>query len=129
MDGDKDHYRLKNVLELLLSPRSSFGPQEHLCCLIFSSCSLNYGGVCLASDAQFSDFLGSMGPAQFVGRQTLATTPMGECPKACSKGKGKGRRSYLSLPSNCWLYALSTQPLAWSILLSPQQSPGLDREC
>ncbi|KAB0395527.1 hypothetical protein E2I00_010900 [Balaenoptera physalus] len=39
---------------------------------------LNYGGVCLASDAQFSDFLGSMGPAQFVGRQTLATTPMGD---------------------------------------------------
>lgn len=50
-----------------------------------SSYSLNYGGVCLASDAQFSDFLGSMGPAQFVGRQTLATTPMGECPKICAK--------------------------------------------
>ncbi|XP_072489791.1 regulating synaptic membrane exocytosis protein 4 [Notamacropus eugenii] len=39
---------------------------------------LTYGGVCLASDAQFSDFLGSMGPAQFVGRQTLATTSMGD---------------------------------------------------
>ncbi|XP_075383875.1 regulating synaptic membrane exocytosis protein 4 isoform X1 [Tenrec ecaudatus] len=43
-----------------------------------SESNLNYGGVCLASDAQFSDFLGSMGPAQFVGRQTLATTPMGD---------------------------------------------------
>lgn len=52
--------------------------------LLLSSYSLNYGGVCLASDAQFSDFLGSMGPAQFVGRQTLATTPMGKRPEICS---------------------------------------------
>ncbi|XP_055016077.1 cGMP-dependent protein kinase 2-like [Boleophthalmus pectinirostris] len=37
---------------------------------------LNYSGMCLASDAQFSDFLDGMGPAQFVGRQTLATTSM-----------------------------------------------------
>lgn len=43
-----------------------------------SGCSLTYGGVCLASDTQFSDFLDGMGPAQFVGRQTLATTSMGE---------------------------------------------------
>lgn len=41
-------------------------------------CSLTYSGVCLASDAQFSDFLDGMGPAQFVGRQTLATTSMGK---------------------------------------------------
>ncbi|KAI4827601.1 hypothetical protein KUCAC02_030986 [Chaenocephalus aceratus] len=34
--------------------------------------------MCLASDAQFSDFLDGMGPAQFVGRQTLATTSMGD---------------------------------------------------
>lgn len=40
--------------------------------------SLNYSGMCLASDAQFSDFLDGMGPAQFVGRQTLATTSLGE---------------------------------------------------
>ncbi|XP_057702528.1 regulating synaptic membrane exocytosis protein 4 [Corythoichthys intestinalis] len=39
---------------------------------------LNYSGVCLASDAQFSDFLDGMGPAQFVGRQTLAMTSMGD---------------------------------------------------
>ncbi|XP_018597757.1 regulating synaptic membrane exocytosis protein 4 [Scleropages formosus] len=39
---------------------------------------LNYSGVCLASDTQFSDFLDGMGPAQFVGRQTLATTSMGD---------------------------------------------------
>lgn len=41
-------------------------------------CSLNFNGVHLASAGQFSDFLGSMGPAQFVGRQTLATTSMGK---------------------------------------------------
>jgi hypothetical protein len=28
--------------------------------------------------AQFSDFLDGLGPAQLVGRQTLATPPMGE---------------------------------------------------
>uniref|UniRef100_W5ML33 Regulating synaptic membrane exocytosis 4 n=2 Tax=Lepisosteus oculatus TaxID=7918 RepID=W5ML33_LEPOC len=39
---------------------------------------LNYSGMCLASDAQFSDFLDGMGPAQFVGRQTLATPSMGD---------------------------------------------------
>lgn len=32
----------------------------------------------LSSDAQFSDFLDGLGPAQLVGRQTLATPPMGE---------------------------------------------------
>lgn len=46
--------------------------------LLSISFSLNYSGVCLASDAQFGDFLDGMGPAQFVGRQTLATTSMGE---------------------------------------------------
>lgn len=71
-----------------LSPELSVNHWERVLCLIFSSHSLNYGGVCLASDAQFSDFLGSMGPAQFVGRQTLATTPMGECPKV-SNGLGE----------------------------------------
>ncbi|XP_073464145.1 regulating synaptic membrane exocytosis protein 4 isoform X1 [Aquarana catesbeiana] len=40
--------------------------------------SLNYSGMCLASDGQFGDFLSGMGPAQFVGRQTLATTSMGD---------------------------------------------------
>lgn len=79
------------------SPQSAPG---NVCfCLILSSCSLNYGGVCLASDAQFSDFLGSMGPAQFVGRQTLATTPMGECPKTCSKCWGGGSPPEAPCPS------------------------------
>ncbi|XP_078508049.1 regulating synaptic membrane exocytosis protein 4 isoform X2 [Lissotriton helveticus] len=39
---------------------------------------LNYSGMCLASNGQFSDFLSGMGPAQFVGRQTLATTSLGD---------------------------------------------------
>ncbi|XP_043565928.1 regulating synaptic membrane exocytosis protein 4-like [Chiloscyllium plagiosum] len=39
---------------------------------------LNYSGVCLASDGLFRDFLDGMGPAQFVGRQTLATPSMGD---------------------------------------------------
>lgn len=90
-----------------LSPELSVNHWERVLCLIFSSRSLNYGGVCLASDAQFSDFLGSMGPAQFVGRQTLATTPMGECPKAGFKwtmgGGGSHRKPSISpsFPSAC----------------------------
>lgn len=32
----------------------------------------------LAPDRQFSDFLDGLGPAQIVGRQTLATPPMGD---------------------------------------------------
>lgn len=42
------------------------------------SFSLIFPGVRLSSDAQFSDFLDGLGPAQLVGRQTLATPPMGE---------------------------------------------------
>lgn len=32
----------------------------------------------LGPESQFSDFLDGLGPAQIVGRQTLATPPMGE---------------------------------------------------
>ena len=32
----------------------------------------------LGAESQFSDFLDGLGPAQIVGRQTLATPPMGE---------------------------------------------------
>lgn len=92
------------------SPQSAPG---NICFCLVSSCSLNYGGVCLASDAQFSDFLGSMGPAQFVGRQTLATTPMGECPGTYSQW---GRHKPSSFPSSPlpWPHPLSTQPRALS---------------
>lgn len=31
----------------------------------------------LGPESQFSDFLDGLGPAQIVGRQTLATHPMG----------------------------------------------------
>lgn len=39
----------------------------------------------LGAESQFSDFLDGLGPAQIVGRQTLATPPMGES----SGGQGK----------------------------------------
>lgn len=32
----------------------------------------------LGPESQFSDFLDGLGPAQIVGRQTLATPPMGK---------------------------------------------------
>lgn len=32
----------------------------------------------LGAESQFSDFLDGLGPGQLVGRQTLATPPMGE---------------------------------------------------
>lgn len=46
--------------------------------LMLLSFSLIFPGVRLSSDAQFSDFLDGLGPAQLVGRQTLATPSMGE---------------------------------------------------
>ncbi|KAJ8353787.1 hypothetical protein SKAU_G00213540 [Synaphobranchus kaupii] len=39
---------------------------------------LIFPGVRLSADSQFSDFLDGLGPAQLVGRQTLATPPMGD---------------------------------------------------
>lgn len=39
--------------------------------------SLIFPGVRLGADSQFSDFLDGLGPAQLVGRQTLATPAMG----------------------------------------------------
>uniref|UniRef100_A0A8C5MIA2 Regulating synaptic membrane exocytosis 2 n=1 Tax=Leptobrachium leishanense TaxID=445787 RepID=A0A8C5MIA2_9ANUR len=39
---------------------------------------LIFPGVRLGSDSQFIDFLDGIGPAQMVGRQTLATPPMGD---------------------------------------------------
>ncbi|MGH0147101.1 UNVERIFIED_CONTAM: hypothetical protein FKN15_010049 [Acipenser sinensis] len=41
---------------------------------------LIFPGVRLASDSQFSDFLDGLGPAQLVGRQSLATPSMGALP-------------------------------------------------
>lgn len=40
--------------------------------------SLIFPGVRLGADSQFSDFLDGLGPAQLVGRQTLATPAMGK---------------------------------------------------
>lgn len=45
---------------------------------ILFSFSLIFPGVRLGADSQFSDFLDGLGPAQLVGRQTLATPAMGK---------------------------------------------------
>ncbi|KAM7083533.1 regulating synaptic membrane exocytosis protein 3 isoform 1-T1 [Ciconia maguari] len=43
----------------------------------------------LGAESQFSDFLDGLGPGQLVGRQTLATPPMGECrPRGSLPGEG-----------------------------------------
>ncbi|OBS79877.1 hypothetical protein A6R68_21921, partial [Neotoma lepida] len=39
---------------------------------------LIFPGVRVGPDSQFSDFLDGLGPAQLVGRQTLATPAMGD---------------------------------------------------
>lgn len=60
--------------------------ETHLCillCLVYSvHCILSnrfiFPTTRLGPESQFSDFLDGLGPAQIVGRQTLATPPMGE---------------------------------------------------
>ncbi|XP_037836177.1 regulating synaptic membrane exocytosis protein 2 isoform X3 [Kryptolebias marmoratus] len=49
---------------------------------------LIFPGVRLSSDAQFSDFLDGLGPAQLVGRQTLATPSMGDIQIGMVEKKG-----------------------------------------
>ena len=55
-----------------------------LCSCVFDcfSISLIFSGVNLGASSQFSDFLDGLGPAQLVGRQTLATPAIGETPAA-----------------------------------------------
>ncbi|XP_075438653.1 regulating synaptic membrane exocytosis protein 2 isoform X33 [Ascaphus truei] len=50
---------------------------------------LIFPGVRLGSDSQFSDFLDGLGPAQLVGRQTLATPSMGDIQIGMMDKKGK----------------------------------------
>ncbi|XP_016137524.1 regulating synaptic membrane exocytosis protein 2-like [Sinocyclocheilus grahami] len=49
---------------------------------------LIFPGVRLSSDSQFSGFLDGLGPAQLVGRQTLATPPMGDIQIGMVEKKG-----------------------------------------
>ncbi|XP_051577625.1 regulating synaptic membrane exocytosis protein 2-like isoform X7 [Myxocyprinus asiaticus] len=49
---------------------------------------LIFPGVRLSSESQFSDFLDGIGPAQLVGRQTLATPPMGDIQIGMVEKKG-----------------------------------------
>lgn len=52
--------------------------------VVINSCSrvfcvsLIFSGVNLGASSQFSDFLDGLGPAQLVGRQTLATPAIGK---------------------------------------------------
>uniref|UniRef100_A0A2K5C3S6 Regulating synaptic membrane exocytosis 2 n=1 Tax=Aotus nancymaae TaxID=37293 RepID=A0A2K5C3S6_AOTNA len=50
---------------------------------------LIFPGVRLASDSQFGDFLDGLGPAQLVGRQTLATPAMGDIQVGMMDKKGQ----------------------------------------
>ncbi|XP_072266858.1 regulating synaptic membrane exocytosis protein 2 isoform X5 [Pyxicephalus adspersus] len=50
---------------------------------------LIFPGVRLGSDSQFSDFLDGLGPAQLVGRQTLATPSMGDIQVGMMDKKGQ----------------------------------------
>ncbi|XP_077127119.1 regulating synaptic membrane exocytosis protein 2 isoform X1 [Ranitomeya variabilis] len=50
---------------------------------------LIFPGVRLGSDSQFSDFLDGLGPAQLVGRQTLATPSMGDIQVGMVDKKGQ----------------------------------------
>nr|XP_023480949.1 regulating synaptic membrane exocytosis protein 1 isoform X19 [Equus caballus] len=49
---------------------------------------LIFPGVRLGADSQFSDFLDGLGPAQLVGRQTLATPAMGDIQIGMEDKKG-----------------------------------------
>nr|XP_019606188.1 PREDICTED: regulating synaptic membrane exocytosis protein 2 isoform X27 [Rhinolophus sinicus] len=54
-----------------------------------SEVNLIFPSVRLASDSQFSDFLDGLGPAQLVGRQTLATPAMGDIQVGMMDKKGQ----------------------------------------
>ncbi|XP_046884664.1 regulating synaptic membrane exocytosis protein 1-like [Hypomesus transpacificus] len=50
---------------------------------------LIFSGMRLGADSQFSDFLDGLGPAQLVGRQTLATPSMGDVQIGMMDKKGQ----------------------------------------
>ncbi|XP_036430173.1 regulating synaptic membrane exocytosis protein 1-like isoform X1 [Colossoma macropomum] len=50
---------------------------------------LIFSGMRLGADSQFSDFLDGLGPAQLVGRQTLATPSMGDVQIGLMDKKGQ----------------------------------------
>ncbi|XP_029411071.1 regulating synaptic membrane exocytosis protein 2 isoform X11 [Nannospalax galili] len=66
--------------------RESTDGSMHSCS---SEGNLIFPGVRLASDSQFSDFLDGLGPAQLVGRQTLATPAMGDIQVGMMDKKGQ----------------------------------------
>uniref|UniRef100_A0A8C5ISD0 Regulating synaptic membrane exocytosis 3 n=1 Tax=Junco hyemalis TaxID=40217 RepID=A0A8C5ISD0_JUNHY len=69
----------------------------------------------LGAESQFSDFLDGLGPGQLVGRQTLATPPMGEQGRLRREGMGKKPRVYSKMP-RVYSQAPSRSPQVWDIL-------------
>uniref|UniRef100_A0A0G2KA18 Regulating synaptic membrane exocytosis 1 n=1 Tax=Rattus norvegicus TaxID=10116 RepID=A0A0G2KA18_RAT len=63
--------------------------KSNLILLSFICCSLIFPGVRVGPDSQFSDFLDGLGPAQLVGRQTLATPAMGDIQIGMEDKKGQ----------------------------------------
>lgn len=79
----------------------------------------------LGAESQFSDFLDGLGPAQIVGRQTLATPPMGESSREPSEwGDGghaaEGGSSGGAPPCNA---SCREEPSVWLL----QQGEGVNR--
>lgn len=79
----------------------------------------------LGAESQFSDFLDGLGPAQIVGRQTLATPPMGESSREPSEwGDGghaaEGGSSGGAPPCNA---SCREEPSVWLL----QQGEGVSR--
>uniref|UniRef100_A0A8C7ZZ70 Regulating synaptic membrane exocytosis 1 n=1 Tax=Oryzias sinensis TaxID=183150 RepID=A0A8C7ZZ70_9TELE len=54
-----------------------------------SCCSLIFSGINMGASSQFSDFLDGLGPAQLVGRQTLATPAIGDIQIGMMEKKGQ----------------------------------------
>ncbi|XP_056148253.1 regulating synaptic membrane exocytosis protein 1-like [Lampris incognitus] len=67
------------------SRESTDGSMNSYC----SEGNLIFSGMRLGADSQFSDFLDGLGPAQLVGRQTLATPAMGDVQIGLMDKKGQ----------------------------------------
>lgn len=70
----------------------------------------------LGAESQFSDFLDGLGPAQIVGRQTLATPPMGEFSRWGRTEGASGPTHNIKLSWErgegiCWAQAAGGAPL------------------
>uniref|UniRef100_A0A8C8M5N6 Regulating synaptic membrane exocytosis 1 n=1 Tax=Oncorhynchus tshawytscha TaxID=74940 RepID=A0A8C8M5N6_ONCTS len=84
--------RSRSTSQIIISPRTHKSCTVISCILtVFFLCSsLLFGGVRLGQPGnQFSDFLDGLGPAQLVGRQTLATPAIGDIQIGMMDKKGQ----------------------------------------